>query len=413
MRGSSEDRIISLDLLRGIAMLAIFVTNLSGGVRAPASLLDHSAIWLKEFFVDNSFFPLFSLLFGVGFAIQLERAEAVGARFAPRYLRRCATLLLIGTAHFTLLLYNGDILRPYAIIGITLLLFRRVRPTALLVLAGASLLISLKWGSFERMGNWIQHSHGAAVAATAADSSNATDPAPRRRSRLSYTERVAQQWQASIGFAQYRDIIYEDTDPPIIFAMFLLGFYANRRGIVRDPRAHRALLIRTLVIAGGFGVVSKFVGLAVPAIRAGDLAFSSDIRRLQWFLGLGGPMLSVGYAAAGFLIVERVGARQRLIVSLANVGRMALTIYLLETFVILVPTRLSFGWRSHFTFASLTGLKLILMGVFIGLAWVWMKRFAFGPVEWLLRLATYWRWAPLSRGDSSKAHRTQAAATTV
>ena len=391
-------------------MLTIFIANFRSGVRPATSILDHAEIWLSTFFIGSSFFPLFSLLFGMGFAIQLLRAEESGVSFMPRYLRRCAALLVIGVAHYTLLLYNGDILRPYAIIGITLLLFRKTATRMLLTVAVAALVFSAVFGDLQ---NAERHVRGIGQPQTVQGSSP-PPAAPRQgqtrrpRTILPYSQRVAQRWSASIGAAQYREILYEDPDTPIIFAMFVLGLYAGRRGILRDPRAHRRLLVRTLIVCALLGAIGKFMALVLPAIQAGQIAFSEQISHLHSPWSIGGPVLSIAYACAGFLLVDSLGRRRKVLEPLASVGRMALTTYLLESVIaIFLLPWLWPGWRGHFSPASLTGFKLLIICGLIGVSMVWMRRFAYGPVEWLWRSITYWRLQPLTNGRTRAVHASQ------
>src|SRR5947207_11052637 len=94
------------------------------------------------FFAQEKFKALFSFLFGLGLAVQMIRANARGAQFLPLYARRLGVLFLIGVAHF-LLVWDGDILHDYALLGVVLLLFRRSSPKTLLVGAGALLAIPI------------------------------------------------------------------------------------------------------------------------------------------------------------------------------------------------------------------------------------------------------------------------------
>src|SRR5690606_10534124 len=130
-----ERRIPALDVTRGVALLGIALMNIEFFTRPlqgialgfDASLqgVDYVAGWLVTAFVQGKFWTLFSLLFGAGFALMLERADAAGGRFAGVYARRLLALFAIGVLH-ALLLWAGDILVPYAVGGfVLLLLFRR------------------------------------------------------------------------------------------------------------------------------------------------------------------------------------------------------------------------------------------------------------------------------------------------
>src|SRR6185312_9221350 len=141
------DRADVLDALRGFALLGIFISHapdFSGhSFMTPAAQaaldrfgFDGAAALLQDFLIRGKFYSLFSLLFGVGFAIQLQSATKRGADFARHFARRLAILLVIGLVHASL--WYGDILKDYALIGFALLFFRRSSAT---ILAGAAVFV--------------------------------------------------------------------------------------------------------------------------------------------------------------------------------------------------------------------------------------------------------------------------------
>src|SRR5262245_889046 len=140
-----EERIDLVDVVRGFALYGVLLANLvwittdmvlteSRLAALPTAPLDRIVKPLVVFFVDHKFYTLFSFLFGLGFAIQLSRAEQRGRRIAPTYARRAAILAVIGLAHVAFIWY-GDILLLYAIGGLGLLLVHHWNMRALLVLA--------------------------------------------------------------------------------------------------------------------------------------------------------------------------------------------------------------------------------------------------------------------------------------
>jgi len=149
-----QERIDAMDILRGVAILGILIVNM-GLFSLPDGLpahqlwpnaIDGAAERLIFFFAQEKFKSLFSFLFGLSLAVQMMRAEARGARFVPLYLRRLSILFLIGVAHF-LLLWDGDILHDYAMLGFVLLIFRRRSLKTLLVWAAIFLSIPVLFHS--------------------------------------------------------------------------------------------------------------------------------------------------------------------------------------------------------------------------------------------------------------------------
>src|SRR3989304_2202409 len=136
------ERIEVIDVLRGWAVLGILVVNMEGfsGPGDPlreelwAGTAERAAKQLILFLADSKFWTLFSFLFGLGFALQMGRAEARGAPFLPLSLRRLSVLFVLGLLH-AFLLWTGDVLHLYALLGVLLLLFRTCSTPALLLSA--------------------------------------------------------------------------------------------------------------------------------------------------------------------------------------------------------------------------------------------------------------------------------------
>ena len=171
-----QQRIGAVDVLRGFALLGVVVVNtqaFAGHIPPPpGTLADQVAAWLVAWLLTAKSYSLFSLLFGLGFAIQMERAEARGQDFVPFFRRRCLILFLIGVAN-AVLLFEGDILTLYAILGLALLLFRRSAPATLVRWAVGLLVLAV---AFNLMGALVF-----ASGPQAAGGAGGGSRAPRRR----------------------------------------------------------------------------------------------------------------------------------------------------------------------------------------------------------------------------------------
>ncbi|MFQ5818190.1 MAG: DUF418 domain-containing protein, partial [Terriglobia bacterium] len=144
----AKERIEVIDILRGWAIFGILLVNMmvfSADYLPEAELwpglADRTAFYLIRFFGESKFWTLFSFLFGLGFALQLERAKARGVRFFPVYRRRLLALLLIGIFHS--LIWEGDQLIIYALLGFLLFVFRGRSPRTLVIAAVGCLLLTL------------------------------------------------------------------------------------------------------------------------------------------------------------------------------------------------------------------------------------------------------------------------------
>jgi len=391
-----ESRIAAVDAVRGFALFTVLLENMHlFGADSVAwnSTADRLAFAAMQFFVESKSWTLFAILFGFGFALQLERADAAGASIVPTYIRRLAVLFALGAAHA--LLFDGDILMLFAELGLVLLVVRRLPTRSLFVLAAALLLVFplARLASFEERPRpaeadliaearaeleWAQRSHVYAVATlaeVAADNAEAIPADP--------LEDVA---TPESGLA--------------VFAMFLLGVLIGRSGVLRDIPGNAATIarVRTWGLWLGLGamaakqVLATTAGYTVfteqragPGVQlAGDLLFA-----------YGTTALALGYAAA--LLLAAQTRRGRVVLApLADVGRLSLSVYLAQT---LMFTTLFYGYGFGQAFRlgplAVAGWATIFFAVQVLACRWWSRRFRFGPAEWLWRSLTYLAWQPM------------------
>lgn len=385
-----DERLSLLDALRGFALAGVLLANLnsltlyeflSAEQRAalPTAGFDAWARMALVFFVSKKFLTVFSLLFGIGFAVQLLRSEARGADVTPTYVRRLAVLLVIGLAHGTLVWW-GDILRFYAVLGLVLLLFRHASSRTLLWTSAA--LACVGWPLLRAVADPV------------------IGPLLQRlpSRQAAYAESFAVFSQGRYLDVVLRNPVHDVVDlaqfwylPLFVLASFLLGLWAGRERLFHDAERHQPLLRR--IFAG-----SVAYGLAATAASVVDVSGRLPVLGTSVALGLvtSAPIaLGVAYATGFALLFVRPAWRRRLEV-LAPVGRMALTNYLAQA-VVCVPVFYGFGlgvgpWRGFpgrlATFALLFGGQVLFSH------W-WLGRFRFGPAEWAWRSLTYWRWQPM------------------
>lgn len=387
---ATEERLSLLDALRGFALAGVLLANLnaltlyeylSAEQRAalPTADFDQWARMALVFFVSKKFLTLFSLLFGVGFAVQLLRSEARGADVAPTYVRRLVVLLVIGLAHGTLLWW-GDILRFYALLGFVLLLFRRASSRALLWSSVA--LACVGWPLLRAV----------------------TDPfAGPLLQRLPARQAAYAETLAIFSGGRYVDVVMRNPVhdlvdlaqfwylPLFVLGPFLLGFWAGRQRLFHDPQHHRPLLRRIFAGSVVYGVAAQAVGfLDVP----GHVPVLGEPVALG--LSTSGPIaLGVAYATGFALLFLRPAWRRRLEV-LAPVGRMALTNYLAQALVC-VPVFYGFGLGvgPELGIPGRLAAFALLFGAQVIVSHWWLARFRFGPAEWAWRSLTYVQLQPM------------------
>lgn len=402
-----QERIASLDVLRGFALFGILTVNMIGFswpveimvLRADfwESPVDAVADGAIQFLAEGKFYPLFAFLFGLGAALQMERAESLGAKFTGRFCRRLLVLLGFGLAH-ALLLWEGDILVWYALCGFLLLPFRKRQPTTVLIWALICLLlpalfILMIWALLVGLSLIPEFAKAIQEALT-------QDPEAYTW-QLEETIRIfAQGSYAEIFAARFSNLLYMWMVGlfyvPTFFAMFLVGLYAGKRRLLQDSAAHAGRIRQVLF----WGLI---VGVPANLFYAASMAMSdmADVR-FVWLLGhavltVGGPALSLAYAAA-LVLLWQLAFWQRALRWIASTGRMALSNYLLQSFIC-TTIFYSYGLGLFGSVGRATGLGLaILIYVAqVGFSVWWLQRFQFGPMEWLWRTLTYGKRQPMRR----------------
>ncbi|RKH47658.1 DUF418 domain-containing protein [Corallococcus llansteffanensis] len=405
-----SERVALLDVLRGFALWGVFISNsfawFSGNALLPRAQaeslveppLEAVVNGLYYFFVNQKFITLFSVLFGLGFSIQLARAEARKSSIVPLYCRRLGVLLSIGVVH-AFALWFGDILAIYAVLGFALLLFRQrsnrtVLTWALVLLVGLPLLAPI----VRHYGHSLLHRGQAVVrVARAGDEVDV-----RERGLLLEGLSSGSFWTTQAANAHF--VTYVMPQPQRLLWMarilgrFLLGLLAGRLLLLQDVERHRSLFRRLLVWGLVLGVLGNGVGVVVQRLRLADLV---DPTKDTWMLAMpaiaevGFMALTAAYVAIFALLFQRE-QWHRVMQVLAPVGRMALTNYLLQTVVSLC---LYDGWGlgliGKLPLSHCVALTTFIFALQIPFSHAWLSRFRFGPVEWLWRSLTYGQWQPL------------------
>jgi len=377
-----------LDALRGFALLGILLANIAAfsgiaflgpDVRAglPLSGLDPVLGYLEHALVEAKFYSLFSFLFGLGFAVQLRRAEERGGDFKAVFRRRMAWLLLFGLAH-AVFVWFGDILNFYALMGFALLLFRKLSARALLAWAVFFLTAPIwLYAAYLGYASLVQ-----AAPVAPPETAAGMQPIIDRYAHGGYLDVVHSNAQIYV-FAWIRRIYRFQLLR--IFGMFLLGAWAGRIGLPQARDALRPLLRRWLLLGVAVGLP---LNLAFAAIGGNDVLVPASMKGLVSIAmgSVGIPLLSLGYAAVFGLYWRSRGSGHLFVAS----GRMALTHYLSQS---LVCVLLFYGMGlGLFGRTSLGAGSLIAIAVYMLLAVlcrVWLKRQPQGPMEALWRRLSY------------------------
>lgn len=357
------DRIDAIDVLRGIALFGVMAINLVMefrvsifeqflGRKTLASPIDRAIETILTEAVELKAFALFSLLFGVGLAIQFDRLAASGRRTAL-LARRLAVLLGFGVIHLCLI-WNGDILTEYALAGFIVLPF----------LFGPRWLLTLAALVFLALYLAIQASPPEGLFPSRTVIWRDVMDANRIYATGGFLDVLAFRLRELHLVAPLHAFVFART-----IGLFLLGALAWRSGVVQNAPA--------------------LCAIALPAIALGAALLYEDIEPL------GTIVLAVGYGAAilGIASFER---GKRLLGWAAPLGRMAFTNYVAQSVI--------FGWIFYgyglglFGRLGITQALAIGIAVYIGQvlssAW-WLRRYRYGPLEWLWRSLMYGRREPI------------------
>jgi uncharacterized protein len=401
-------RIELLDALRGFALFGVCLANLfifaywdTPATRSlPRALLptDGAAEFLMHTLVEGRFYSIFSMLFGLGFALQMQRAEARGGDGLPLFKRRIRILMLIGLAHL-LLLWFGDILLFYAIIALVLMRMRHLPDQKVLRWAAACVLIPIVLYLPVFISPAISLALPFFAMVFGMTKLYNIDMAQMQDSIFAlYTSGNLVDWfkltTAGVTF-RFGDLFFT-ARPFKVLAMFLLGMYIGRHRMWASL-GERAPLLRKIAVWGF--VIGLPAGIGHALIRDSEAYFSGTWQGLAEtaLYALSVAPMALAYAAT-FALLWRYPGWQHALHVFVPAGKMALTSYLSQT-VIATLIFSGFGLRLAGRVGP-TYLWLLAIAIFalqIAFSKWWLARYRFGPMEWLWRSATYRTRQPLRR----------------
>lgn len=403
---ASTQRIDTLDVLRGFALLGILLVNFEYFSKPIQSIVlgldpalqgfDRMLALGTQVLAQGKFYSLFSMLFGMGFALMMTRAEQRGGGFFGAYARRILVLLGIGLAH-ALFIWSGDILVTYAIFGFVMLLFFRRTPQSRLPKWAAVFLlvpVLLMWllaASVETAG---PDSEAAAMFGGQEEALLAGIESADRTLREGSFSEVTAVRQGDLAFMM-SSLLFFGTG---ILGYFLLGAWFLRSGLIEAAeeriRFFRRLapigLIAGLLLSALAAYLMQGQNFMVPSYRMAGANTAATAGNLLLMLGyLSCIVLLLGHRAWGPALRW-----------LAPAGRMALTNYLVQSlFWTWIFYGYGLGLYGEVPRALMPLLALAFFALQVMISHWWLKRFRFGPAEWVWRSLTYLRPQPLRRSQ--------------
>jgi len=379
---TTSERIELLDVLRGVALFGIFVVNLPLIGLPFSEAMSEASVWeagnadtwtaaLVRMLAENKFMALFSTLFGIGPALQLDRAASRGVRLSSFYPRRLLVLAVFGVCN-AVLIFFGDILLPYAIAGTVLYLMRERTPRAMIGIAAGFLLIGVTLSVVVE---------GGLLGDFGGEGGEGERELDRALAEGSFYEGSVARGQIYLFWLFLSSIIAFNWR---ILALFFLGAALMRLGWAsRDKAAqHR----RAMVVGLSLGVVMEGGSLLLH----GREGLSAGLRVTDVLLHqLGGLALSAGYAGAVATWCWS-GGFDRLRRAIACTGRMALTNYLGQNLVAgLIFYGHGLGMAGALSRPAVFAASCGIYACQVALSSWWMGRASSGPFERLWRWLTY------------------------
>ena len=401
----ATSRIATLDIVRGVAVMGILAMNIVAFAMPVSAYmnpmaygsetsLDLAAYAFNFVLIDGKMRGLFSFLFGASMLLVIEKAEAKGQSAASVHYRRMLVLLLFGAIHFYLIWY-GDILIGYALIGMLAWFFRSMAPRKLIALGATLIFIQ-----FLIMAGIASSAHALSAAAAQPGATADTIQSWKEMSawvRVPSSAELAEQFALVLG--PWSGLVHYQTGEhrwdPLIFAVtfgpetlgyMLFGMAALKNGFFTgtwDEKSYIRIAVRGFLI--GIPIYLAIVTLIFIDGFSPDGLFTLSIAAPV----LARPIMIVAVAALVIVLTDQGGW---LVERIAAAGRAAFTNYLGTS---LLMTGLFYGWGfGLFGELSRAQLWLVVIAVWaIMLTWSkpWLDRFAYGPLEWL--------WRSLSRGS--------------
>ena len=384
---SPDERIHLLDIIRGFALLGVLTINIydfSGFDYATAETKESLATYQLDVWVERivkgifqgKFYAIFSILFGIGFSIQIERLREKTIGWRKIFFRRLGILFLFGAIHLQFL-WTGDILVLYAFLGFFLTLFVEVNDRRLIIWSAILLLLPIlidavmipnelkPWDWLEEQGLGIDAKNGIP-----------DDDVAWRTYPFDPTHGFREFWYWMQPAPLYRlhGFLVENRIPRVL-GLFLLGYFLGRKKYFHQVDKHHQVIKKAMV----YGLI-----MGIPANTVYFMAPEGLLKAVAYNIGV--PTLAIAYMS----IISLLQRRAKFFLLFASVGRMALTNYLSQTIIcLLLFYNIGLGLGGNIGASAIFVIGLLIYGTQMALSNFWLKGHSYGPMEALWRKLTY------------------------
>ena len=372
-RLDNKSRIEAVDALRGFALLGILIANIPfAGESIIAGKLDSTMTFLWHFLIDKKFISIFSMLFGFGFYIQMKRAEAKNVNFTKYFTIRMLLLFAIGSLH-AFIIWNGDILRAYALGGIALLIIRNWSVKRLLVTA---LMFSIFFTSILFIGNsefgWRDYNYDYALAGEL--------PTTTSYFRYFTINAIIDPW---VNFIKDMPITLAFT-----FGSMLIGFILAKVDFFHLPEKWNKLTTVFIIQGTTIGLASSFI---YTKIISGEIELDQTLIWVPFVVVAGMLSQSMMYVSL-FIGLYKRNSFKNILQVFTFVGRTSLSNYIFQSvFYLFVFFHCTHTFQ---LFGKLTIAETFLVGILFyllqsGLTYLWLKNHMQGPLEKIWKTFSY------------------------
>lgn len=405
----STERETFMDVLRGFAVLGIFIANLNGFSWYSETakntgqfllpVMDHQMGFLHHMFIEGKFYSIFSLLFGWGIALQLKRASDKGLDALPLAKRRLFFMLLLGAIH--LLIWPGDIVFFYAMLGFILLPMRKLSNRAMLITG--TLLIFLPILLYAAKSYWpllnapagILYDTGAKIGAKLTDGVSSDEQVVAYLTKTDWLGVL--KTNISGFFFRYGYLFFVSRIPKVL-GMFLIGYVLGRSNFYKNINQNKKTLYIIIFLGLIIGLPANYYLAHYMSYYMADywnLKTNGLYQTIAYALGV--VPLALVYVALFMLAYQTLIGKKALSV-FAPVGKMAFSNYIFQSLLgsfVFLGAGLGYIRQVGPVYYTIFGLLVFVVQIIISR--IWLNYYNYGPLEWLWRSLTYNKSQPMKK----------------
>jgi len=387
-----KERIEMLDIIRGFALFGVLMANMLS-FKAPvyyytpplnsiSSAADSITAWFIKLFIEGKFYTIFSLLFGLGFYIFMERASAKTDNISKLFKRRISALLVFGLVHLVFL-WTGDVLNTYALAGFILLRkWKLDMPKLKRSIIAHLILATVLLGG-------IYYINGVYLASMDFELFNLQMMYKSQDIIAIFQEGTfIDILKVRISNEVYNALINNLIVIPNVLVLFLMGLYIGKSQVHKDICRHKTTIKKTWLITLVAGVIFNTL-LFILMLRQ-EAAPSALVMTLKEVVKYYAGIIICFFYISSIVLIGNSKGGYKVLKPLAYIGRMALTNYLLQTIIcVALFNGYGLGFYGKIGYFKGAMLTIAIYAMQLIFSKVWLSYFTYGPMELVWRRLTY------------------------